>query len=94
MGIFEEDVCRGAALFREMCAGLFTQPQYRTTQLLLLGPVPAEVVRKNNRYHYRINISCHLDRPMRRALAYLLQEFGKDHRNRSVTAFADVNSYE
>lgn len=94
VGVFEEDVRRGATLFRQMCQSMLAQPQYQTIQATLLGPTPAAVAKLNNRYRYCMTVACHLDRQMRRILAYLLQEFGKDRRNRGVTAFADVNSYE
>lgn len=94
VGVFEEDVRRGAMLFRQMCQSMLAQPQYQTIQATLLGPTPAAVAKLNNRYRYCMTVACHLDRQMRRILAYLLQEFGKDRRNRGVTAFADVNSYE
>lgn len=93
-GVFEDDVRRGAMLFRQMCMAMLAQPQYHSLQATLLGPTPATVARLNNRYRYRMTVACHLDRQMRRVLAYLLQEFGRDRRNRGVAAFADVNSYE
>lgn len=93
-GVFEDDVMQGALRFKQMCEVMLRQEPYRSVQASLLGPAPAVIPRVNNRYRYRMTVGCRLDRAMRRLLAYLLREFAKDKRNRGVTAFADVNSYD
>ena len=43
---------------------------------------------------YRLTDNCHLDKPLRQLLSWLLAQFGKDQQNRGVSAFADVNGFE
>lgn len=89
-GIFEDAVAaasgRFAQMLRRMLAG--------NTEVALLGPSPASILRVNNRFRYRLSIGCRLDRSLRRLIAYQLQEFAKDRQNHGVTAFAQVNGYD
>jgi primosomal protein N' (replication factor Y) len=62
--------------------------------MLVLGPAPASVAKINNRYRYRLSLSCENSRSVRTLLAWLLREFSRDSKNRDVTIFADVNPYE
>lgn len=55
----------------------------------LLGPTPLAVVRVNNRYRYRVNISCVSDSAVRAAVAQSVIECCTDKRFRGVSAFAD-----
>ncbi len=92
VGVEEAAVQAGAERFSQAVKAALAQlPRTATT---VLGPAPETVLRLNNRYRYRLTLACRLDRPMRRQIAYLLQTFQKDRRNRGLTAFADVNSYE
>ena len=93
-GPFEERVQAGAEQFRQMLGWMLMQEAYRTLQMTVLGPAPAAVAKVNNRYRYRLTLSCTNTRPVRQLIAYLLQEFAKDRRFRGVTAFADVNPYD
>ena len=62
--------------------------------MTVLGPAPAPVARVNNRFRYRLTISCDNTRPVRRLLAALLRQFAADGRARGVTAYVDTNPYD
>ena len=58
-------------------------------ELELLGPTPLSVVKVNNRYRYRVNISCHSSAAVRAAISQAVIECSTDKRFRGVSAFAD-----
>jgi len=57
----------------------------------VLGPAPAPVMRVNNRYRYRITVSCESTREVRNTLSHLMREAMNDSENRGIAVFADVN---
>lgn len=81
----------GAARFRSM---VMQQSPGWGTNVTVLGPAPAPVVKVNNTYRYRLVIQTVGSRAIRRYLASLLKVFLHDKINRGVTAFLDINSYE
>ena len=93
-GAFEDRVAAGARRFRELLWQMCRLEAYRDWKIQVLGPAPAAVVKVNNRYRYRLTLSCTNTRQVRRLIAYLLQIFMKDGQSRGVTAFADVNPYD
>jgi len=93
-GPFEERVTAAALRFRETLKAALRAEAYRDMKTELLGPAPAAVTKVNNLYRYRLTLCCAATRPVRRLLAWLLREFGKNRENRGVTAFADVNSFD
>ena len=58
-------------------------------RLLLLGPTPLPVVKVNNRYRYRVHISCQLDKAVRSLVSQTLISFSTDKRFRGVSLYAD-----
>ena len=90
----ETAVLRGAVKFRDSLVSCLAQPQYAAQQAQVLGPAPCPVPKINYHYRYRLTVNCHLDKPLRQLLSWLLAQFGKDKQNRGVSAFADVNGYE
>ena len=60
----------------------------------ILGPAPASVAKINNRFRYRISISCTNTRQIRDIISYVVREFPKNKRHRGLTAFADLNPME
>ena len=90
----ERQVIAAAAAFRDRLNALLNSEPYRQVKMLVLGPAPASVAKINNRYRYRLSLSCENSRSVRTLLAWLLREFSRDSKNRDVTIFADVNPYE
>ena len=90
----ETAVLRGAVKFRDSLVSCLTQPQYAAQQAQVLGPAPCPVPKINYHYRYRLTVNCHLDKPLRQLLSWLLAQFGKDKQNRGISAFADVNGFE
>ena len=93
-GAFEAHVLDGARRFGRRLADVLRSPTYRDLKVRVLGPAPAAVAKVNNRFYYRLTMSCANTRPVRQLLAYLLREFAKDSRSKGVHAFADVNPYD
>lgn len=57
--------------------------------VVLLGPTPLAVVRVNNRYRYRVVISCRADATVRAAVSQAVIECNQDKNFKGVTLFAD-----
>ena len=55
----------------------------------LLGPTPLPVVKVNNRYRYRVNISCKLDKALRNYISDAIIQFSTDKRFKGVSIYAD-----
>ena len=55
----------------------------------ILGPAPLPVVKVNNRYRYRINITCQEAGKLRKILSQTIITAGQDKRFRGVSVFAD-----
>lgn len=58
-------------------------------KMVLYGPTPLPVVKVNNRYRYRVNISCKLDKNVRACISAAVIEFSTDKRFRGVSIYAD-----
>ncbi len=59
----------------------------------LLGPAPANPVRVNNRYRYRITLTGQPDKAFRSLLASLLRAAHRDKENKGVSVYADAEPY-
>lgn len=57
----------------------------------ILGPAPLAVVRVNNRFRYRLTISCRDDKEIRELLAQIIIYCSKDPGFKTVTLFGDIN---
>lgn len=90
----ETAVLRGAMKFRQSLLDCRNMPAYQSCQWSVLGPAPCAVPKINYHFRYRLTLRCHLDRQLRRLLAYLLRQFAQDKENRGVSAFIDVNGPE
>jgi primosomal protein N' (replication factor Y) len=76
------------------CTGLRNElAQYLQSKqgIKILGPAPASVAKINNRFRYRISVSCRNTRQIRDIISYVIREFPKNKKNRGLTAFADLN---
>jgi primosomal protein N' (replication factor Y) len=57
----------------------------------IMGPAPLPVVKVNNRYRYRVNISCRADNEMRRLISAIIIKCSTDKEFRGVSVYADNN---
>ena len=89
-GYPERQVIEAATEFRDRLLRALSAPDWRGVKMLVLGPAPASVTKINNRYRYRLSLSCENSRAVRSLLSRLLKEAPR----RDVTVFADVNPYE
>ena len=94
VGLLESDTMFASYRFRDNLQTYLQTPRGKTVTMQILGPSPAPVLKVNNSYRYRLMIKCVNTRDIRLLLSYFLKEYAKDKRNRGVTAFADINSYE
>ena len=90
----ENQVLRGAVKFRDSLCTCLQQPEYGPSHCVVLGPAPCAVAKINDHYRYRLSLRCRMDRPLRRLLGHLLQQFALDKENRGVAPFIDVNGFE
>ena len=58
-------------------------------EMTVYGPTPLPVVRVNNRYRYRVNISCRVCAEIRQLISQTVVEASLDKRFRGVSVFAD-----
>ncbi len=58
-------------------------------ELEVFGPTPLAVVKVNNRYRYRINISCKASSEIRSVISQIIIECSGDKRFKGVSVFAD-----
>jgi primosomal protein N' (replication factor Y) len=61
------------------------------TAIKLLGPAPAVVSKVNNKYRYRLLVSCENNKRVRETIAHVIKEFSKDKQNRGVAIYADAD---
>ena len=60
----------------------------------VLGPAPASITKVNNRYRYRILLSCTATRRVRNTVAHVVRTFFKDKEHRGLHAYADADPYD
>ena len=65
--------------------------KYKGEKIIVLGPVPARVLRVSGKYRYRIIIKCRNSADFRAMISEVLIETGTDKRFRNVSVFADMN---
>jgi primosomal protein N' (replication factor Y) len=63
-------------------------------QTRVLGPAPLPVVRVNNRFRYRVTISCDRGLEVRRVLSGILHYCNTEKEFRGISVFADTNPSE
>lgn len=89
-GLDEEAVRSSTAKF----FGLITKKldsNYKDLKLIILGPMPARIIRVNNKYRYRILIKCRNTKNLRKMLSEVLCEYESMPSKNSVSAFIDIN---
>lgn len=83
-GVDEDQVVRGARYVRERLESLIGL--HRAS---FLGPSPLSVVKINNRFRYRVHISCRADSALRAFVAQVVIECSTDKRFRGLSVFAE-----
>lgn len=94
VGREESLVLRCATKFRDSLRACLAGKEYAAQRCTCLGPAPCPVPKVNFNFRYRLTCNCRMTRELRRLLAWLLIQFGKDKTCRGVSAFVDVNGLE
>ncbi|MEG2419928.1 MAG: primosomal protein N' [Oscillospiraceae bacterium] len=90
-GINEAAVLQTCQRLRESLDRALAQAPYRECAPQLLGPAPASVAKVNNRFRYRLTLSCKNTKEIRALIAHLLRAAQGDKANRGISIFADCN---
>lgn len=90
----ERGVVAAAYEFKAQLELACRSPEYQGLKLQVLGPSPAAVAMINCIFRYRLTLRCENSRTVRLLLSYLLKEFAKNKKNKGISAWVDVNSYE
>jgi len=87
----EGQALRVCAFLRDTVRQWLRQGDYSQVIHQLLGPVPASLVKLNNRYRYRLTLVAQNCRPVRELVAHLVRCAQGDKKNRGVSVTADVD---
>jgi primosomal protein N' (replication factor Y) len=63
-------------------------------EIKLLGPAPALIPKVNNRYRYRLLVSCENNKQVRNTIAHTIREISKDSKYRGILVYADTDVYD
>lgn len=90
--ICEEElfVRAGAKKVLEMIQ-IASREKYQNEKIIVLGPMPARVLKVSNKYRYRLLIKCRNSTNFRKMISEILCDFGKDTKFNKVTLYADIN---
>jgi primosomal protein N' (replication factor Y) len=83
-------VLKGCVFIRNALRSYFEDLE----SIKILGPAPAGVAKVNNRYRYRITLTCRLTRRVRDTVAHVVRLLMKDKQFRGLHAYADADPYE
>lgn len=87
----EGAVLRGSMRLREGLTSWQKSPVMAAHPFAILGPAPANIVKVNGRYRYRITVVGPNNHAMRTMIAQLLHTAASDRQNRGLSVFADLN---
>ena len=90
VGESKEQVSASATAFFTKIKSL-NEYDYPSVKMIILGPSPASIPKVNGKYRYRIIIKTKNTSDFRKIISSALCDFGKDRRNKNVTAYADLN---
>ena len=65
--------------------------EYSQVKVKILGPAPAQVVKVNHKFRYRMIIKCKNRKDFRQMMAECLTEFGKIKEHKDITVYIDNN---
>jgi primosomal protein N' (replication factor Y) len=90
--ICEEElfVRAGAKKVLEMIQ-IASREKYQNEKIIVLGPMPARILKVSNKYRYRLLIKCRNSTNFRKMISEILCDFGKDTKFNKVTLYADIN---
>jgi primosomal protein N' (replication factor Y) len=89
-GLDEAAVLRSCVILKSTLTGYFRDKE----NISILGPAPAQVAKVNNRYRYKVSLTCKNSRKVRDTVAHVIREFSKDKQCRGVSLFADADPLE
>lgn len=69
----------------------FTKDEYKDVQIIVLGPVPARVLRVSGKFRYRIIIKCRNSSRFREMISKILKQSGSDPKFKKVSLYAAMN---
>ena len=78
-------------MLRETVRQWLQMPQYQDISCQVLGPVPAAIVKVNNRYRYHMTLVAQNTKQIRALVAHLIRCAQQDKKNRGVSVSADVD---
>ena len=81
----EDDVLAGCKIIRDSLFGYLGN----SSDVRILGPAPAPVLKVNSRFRYRLFISCKNTKNVRETVAHTLKEFSRDKLGKKVSIFVD-----
>ncbi len=83
-------VLRGCVKLRHALQGYFRDME----DMKILGPAPASIAKINNRFRYRLLLSCRVSRRVRDTIAHVVREAAKDKECRGIHIYADNDPFE
>ena len=89
-----EDACLKSMLRLRGMIDKLAQAYYKGLGIRVFGPTPANVLKVNKKFRYKIVVACKESTESRDFVDACLQMFRADKQNRSVSIFADINSYD
>ena len=88
-GADEDAVIAACNLLKAMLDGFFRD----AGDVKILGPAPFPVPKVNNRYRYRLFLSCANSKGFRNTVSHAIRVFSRDKHSRGVSVFADADPY-
>ncbi len=92
-GVSEYEVSGASNEFARKLKTLSSK-EYSSLNARIYGPSPANVLRVNGKYRYKISLFCENNKESRELVSRLLCDFRTNSKNRRLTIIADVNSIE
>ncbi len=90
VGSNEAKVAQASRAFLQLLK-IKTSEDFKSEQLIVLGPVPLKVAKVSNKYRYRLILKCHNTKSFRSLVTQLLNDFEEKCKKNDVTVFADIN---
>lgn len=87
IGLDEDVVIASCERIRSMLEFYFKGSE----NIRILGPAPVPVAKVNNKYRYRIMISCLITKNVRNTISHVIKEFMRSKHSKGVTVFADTD---
>ena len=89
-GMSEEAVLRGCSAVRASLENYLSGD----SSVKILGIAPASVVKTNNKYRYKVTLSCKSSKKVRDVISHIISEFSSDSKNRGLSIYADINQID